>query len=436
MRPNYNKNTGDTYSAAEWGQLKDKNNNPGLNDAWSSVVKFDDEYYPPEQTISTNTTYTIDATNSGTGNGRCDQIIASGTPTLTFTGFTIRKSDLTVSTDTVTLVDGHTYTIVFIRRGAVSEVYINDNSGTVVPVPIPLAALTLGTAVNGDTEVTIPFTNPNSSNETINQLYYKLSTEPTTWTTGVTAASGATTFPAQTGLINDLTYDFKAVAVGDGVNYTNSADSNEVQGTPSVGTSILFQDTFAGTTIDLAKWLPTSSVDISVTQNDELIFTDLTVNGSASKGFVSSDGLFNRDVTGVVTVMKFDIDDSLITYNDAYRLITLISTDIDDFVQLARTGIRPLECDFIIKQSGTITSSIETNTLFDGSWKIVMIGGTASLYKWGGSDWGTAIASGSYDPFNGHIQISRPLNSDNSSANIWKVDDVYVTDYDFATLNP
>ena len=132
-RPNFNKTTGQSYSATEWGQLKDKLNNPALNSAWSTVVMFDDEYYPPEQTISTNTTYTIDETNAGTGNGRCDQIIASGTPTLTFTGFTIRKSDLEVTTDTVTLVDGHTYTIVFIRRGAISEVYISDNAATVTP---------------------------------------------------------------------------------------------------------------------------------------------------------------------------------------------------------------------------------------------------------------------------------------------------------------
>ena len=112
--------------------------------------------------------------------------------------------------------------------GAGVHVSIPDVQSVIIT---QLTALTLGAPTIGDSLITVPFINPNSTSEDQNQLYYKLNTEPTTWTTGVVAATGAVTFPAQTGLTNDLLYDFKAVAEGS-LLFSNSEDSNEVSATP------------------------------------------------------------------------------------------------------------------------------------------------------------------------------------------------------------
>lgn len=95
-----------------------------------------------------------------------------------------------------------------------------------------LTAPTLGTVTPASGQVTIAVTNPNSGNETQNQLYYKLSTEPTTWTTGQVMATSGTSV-TQTGLTNGLTYNFRMIAEGDGVTYSDSDYSNTVNGAPS-----------------------------------------------------------------------------------------------------------------------------------------------------------------------------------------------------------
>lgn len=133
------------------------------------------------------------------------------------------------------LVNGTEYFYRFkVTAAGYNDSAYGTNSGTPTSGTVQLTALTLGTPVAGDGQVTIPFTNPNSNNETVNQLYYKLTSEPTVWMAGVTAATGATTFPSQTGLTNGLSYDFRAVAEGDGVTYTDSDDSNIVSATPLV----------------------------------------------------------------------------------------------------------------------------------------------------------------------------------------------------------
>lgn len=116
-------------SAAEYNYMASKANAPGLNDAWSAVVKFDDNYLPPDYTMIGNIEYTIDATNAGTGNVRKDTIIGNG-GTITFTGFTIKDSSLTPTSNVVTTVNGTEYTILFLRVGSVSEVYLKANSLT------------------------------------------------------------------------------------------------------------------------------------------------------------------------------------------------------------------------------------------------------------------------------------------------------------------
>lgn len=93
-----------------------------------------------------------------------------------------------------------------------------------------LDAVTLGSVVPDVGQVTIAVTNPNSGNEDQNQLYYKLNTEPTIWTTGAVMATSGTSV-IQTGLTDDLLYNFRMVAEGDDITFSDSPDSNIVNGT-------------------------------------------------------------------------------------------------------------------------------------------------------------------------------------------------------------
>jgi hypothetical protein len=356
-RPIPTKTPGDTQTSADQNYVDDKSINPGVDDAWSSVVKFDDEYFPPDKTMTGAIEYTIDATNAGTGNGRKDTVIGDGN-TITFTGFTIRKSSLTPTSNVVTTVNGNTYTIIFLRTGGISEVYLVDNAGAtpgfalalsnfsiedankdrvyfdtnqapigttyagftlatpsktitgitfntgqttghyftvsvayVVGDTSPtiaydgtddwtgtggalaaftttaitnnigltqLSALTLGTVTPASGQVTIDFTNPNASNEDQNQFYYKLNTEPTVWTPFAPAAVTGATQIVITGLTDGLLYNFYGVAEGDDITYSDSDDSNVVNGTP--GTVYTFANTHS-------LLLPTTSDSLSVTMD-------------------------------------------------------------------------------------------------------------------------------------------------------------------------
>lgn len=115
--------------AEEQNYINDKINNSGLNEAWSSVVLFDDTYYPDPYTMTGPIEYTINGTNAGNGNKRKDTITGDGN-TITFTGFVIRDSTLVPASNVVTTVATKVYTIVFERVGATSEVYLWENNAT------------------------------------------------------------------------------------------------------------------------------------------------------------------------------------------------------------------------------------------------------------------------------------------------------------------
>ena len=62
-------------------------------------------------------------------------------------------------------------------------------------------------------------------------------------------------------------YWIKAIGTG----YLDS-DYDSANATPIVLTT-LFEDDFTGTVINVAKWVSSGSADISITQNNELIFS-------------------------------------------------------------------------------------------------------------------------------------------------------------------
>jgi hypothetical protein len=200
-------------------------------------------------------------------------------------------------------------------------------------------------------------------------------------------------------------------------------------------TIILFEDDFAGGTIDTAKWNSNPSIDIGITQNNELIFTDLTNNGSPASADIDTSGKFTIATSGVTTVLKYTLDQSSLTDKSSYRTFDFRNAADTNLIRLLRDSTAPnTEGFFLIKEGGSTTSNIDTNADMGGSWKIVLDGaGTATIYRWETGAWASK-GSGSYNEDTYYIRIVRALNS--VLNDVWKIDNVYVTDTDFATENP
>jgi hypothetical protein len=231
-RPTAGKETGDLQYANQQVYIDDKAVNPGVNDAWSSIVKFDDEYFPPDKTMSGAITYTIDATNAGTGNGRKDTIIGDGN-TITFTGFTVKKSSLNVSSNVVTTAAGVEYTIIFLRTGSVSEVYLatNNTSGfTQLTQPQNFIASV------DDQSLFISWSSVQSATGYVLEFYPD--TDVGNWQ-AVPTYDGVSTNYTHSSLTNGTQYFYrvKATAIG----YTDSSYS-QTNATPS-GTAYAFTNT-------------------------------------------------------------------------------------------------------------------------------------------------------------------------------------------------
>lgn len=87
----------------------------------------------------------------------------------------------------------------------------------------------LTATANGTTGLDLTWTDTNSlPNESSFQVQYKLSSEPTIWTDGVTPSADAT-WVTQTGLTENSVYDIRLIAVGNGSTTSDSNPSNEIE---------------------------------------------------------------------------------------------------------------------------------------------------------------------------------------------------------------
>lgn len=232
-------------------------NDKGKDVALTTAKKFDDTYYPPPQTISANEEWTIDATDAGTGGGFCEIITASGTPVLTFTGFTIRRRLISTETgQTVTLEDGHEYTIISIKRGSIYDLWVTDNGAATVTPTLSTPTLT---ANAGDTQITLVITNEDASQTGRVLLRNTVNDEGTA--TAVAGYDNSASYVDDNngaGLVNgtEYFYFFYNTAAG----YNNSATATD-SATPSASIVQLIAPTANTPTVD-------SSTAITVTCND------------------------------------------------------------------------------------------------------------------------------------------------------------------------
>ncbi|MEI7765218.1 MAG: fibronectin type III domain-containing protein [bacterium] len=201
-----------------------------------------------------------------------------------------------VSTGTTATVTGLTNGSVYnFRVSAINAVGTSVASNTTTATPslsVPSAPLSLAASSRENIKSVLTWSIPSSNGGgTISDylIEYKLSTEPTIWTTFNDGVSTGTTTTV-TGLTNDLTYNFRVSA-------TNEAGTGLVSTTASAtpGNYIL-QDDFAGTTINTSKWIETDTGGLggstgNIQQNNGLIVTG---NNSWNANGLESYQLFDR----------------------------------------------------------------------------------------------------------------------------------------------
>ena len=149
-------------------------------------------------------------------------------------GFEVYKNDVLQCTqNTAVAIDDEK---VFLQSSAAASVFDDVLvTGTSAGPTIPGAPTSL-TASAGDTEVDLSWTAPASDGGSAITDYlveYKLSSEPTTWSTFADGTSTNTTATV-TGLTNDLSYDFRVSAINA---VGTSVASNTADATPSEPTA-------------------------------------------------------------------------------------------------------------------------------------------------------------------------------------------------------
>lgn len=190
------------------------------------------------------------------------------------------------STSTSTTVTGLTNSLSYdFRVSAINAIGTGTASGTTSATPtaptVPGAPTGLS-ASNGNAQSVLTWTAPvitGGAAITDYTVEYKLSTEPTTWSTfadGTSASTGATV----TGLTNGLTYNFRVKAV----NSVGTGSASSTANATPVAIGNVLVDNFTGTTIDTDKWTevdPTGAGGSSgkIQQNGSLTIAD-SYNGA------------------------------------------------------------------------------------------------------------------------------------------------------------
>jgi hypothetical protein len=200
------------------------------------------------------------------------------------------------STGTTATVTGLTNGLIYnFKVSAINTVGTSVASNTAIATPslsVPSQPLSLLASSRENIKSVLTWTVPSSNGGGIISDYlveYKLTSEPTVWTTfsdGILTSTTATI----TGLTNDLSYDFRVSAINEAG--TGSASAT-VSATPG---NYILQDDFAGTNINTSKWTETDTGGLggsigNIQQNNGLIVTG---NNSWNANALESYQLFDR----------------------------------------------------------------------------------------------------------------------------------------------
>lgn len=201
--------------------------------------------------------------------------------------------------------------------------------------------------------------------------------------------------------------------------------------------SYLFFDTFGGTTLDTSKWTAGTNANVTISQNNKLIFTDDATSTSAGIIACSSDGKFETDLSGDLFLIV-NIDDSGLTNAQSPRLVSLANDGVDDRVGIYNhNGGDQLQAGVYVFNNGVNQiSEITPSITLHGTWKIALESGTVSYYKWNGTTWGSVLATSTYDTSAINIFVNSSRDSRTYAGNVWSIDNIYLLDTDISTQYP
>lgn len=245
--------------------------------------------------------------------------------------------------------------------------------------------------------------------------------------------SFGTTTGTVTSLSNGTTYYFRFKVTASG--YTDSAFGSD-SGTPEVGATILFSDTFAGTSIDTAKWNTYPSADFSITQNDGLLVTGLTTNPSPTLAYFDTVGKFSVATAGKVVAMTFKMNNAGATDLSVLRDFRFGSGSggLTDGLRFARNSTNNNQWDFTIRINGSETTADKpSGVATDTPVKVVIDSNVASFYSWNGSAWVLETTGASDD---NTYELTFNFSAESVTGEFFELEYIYVTEGDFTGVTP
>lgn len=224
--------------------------------------------------------------------------------------------------------------------------------------------------------------------------------------------------------------------------YNGTGQYSFVEGSVVISDSVLFEDDFAGSTIDTTVNWDLTNADtgrVTYSQNDELIINYLASGGAASyTEHLLSKSQFDIDST---LVLKFDLNTKASSNEGSWSIAFVKNnptTNDDDRIGFSRGAVGTNEVKVSVKEGGTLQHSA-THTITGlantyHSFKVEITGGNAVFYHWNGSAWAQLSSFAESSTGNWYVAIATVANGF-SSGQI-KVDNLVVTNSSFTGQNP
>ena len=250
-------------------------------------------------------------------------------------------------------------------------------------------------------------------------------------TSSVPNYNGTDTMYTHTGLTNNTTYYYWIKAKGKG--YIDS-DYFTLSATPEAAVYLL-SETFPGTTRDTAKWpINTASSDFTVTRNEKLIITDANTKSTGVQ-FVQVISSQSFSTAGNTVVLRFDFEMNPATkkyFRVGLRDFGAASTRFFAWRRVSSSEATEGMSTEIYENGSTAGNNNFSTLTPNNPFKIVVENQQAKFYMYD-NGW---VLHKTYSIVDANYQIEIARAASTIAGEKAMVDNIYVTDYDYTTLNP
>lgn len=199
---------------------------------------------------------------------------------------------------------------------------------------------------------------------------------------------------------------------------------------------ILFQDNFAGVTIDTAKWdiVNPDSANTVISQNETLIFdSDGTISVPWANNYPQSDDSFDISVNGAMSVDLV----SASGVNDREFGIIAASVGGNTSFNLRRKNTGEANTIFVDSTGSVVLNEVDAVELIGKSIRFIVVAGVVSSQYHNGTSW---VTLRSFD-FSGNIDndLKHRITCGNSileNAEVTVFDNTYITSVTYSTKYP